>query len=286
MKIAAGIVTYNPNLNLLKKNLSRYIEDVEKVYIFDNASENISEIKKELSRIDKIDIIHFDENRGIAYALNRLMEKAKNEGIMWMLTMDQDSLCDYGIIKSMVPYCQAEHGIVHPYVVEINGTRHHEIRKLENSYVDFCITSASLTNIKAWEIVGGYDEWMFIDVVDFEFCAKLRKHNYKILQLNNVNLYQQVGELREIIIGRRHIYVRNHSSQRKYYFIRNMVYCRYLHPEIFTLKIVLDLLVTIYLKTLLFEKNRIVKIAYMNRGFIDGIIKVKKMQREERKKTR
>jgi len=99
MRIAAGIVTFNPNLNLLKENCGRYIDDVEKLYIFDNASDNIAEIETEFARIKKVDIIRSDKNRGIGFALNRLMEKAKNEGIMWMLTMIKIMMIMINIIK-------------------------------------------------------------------------------------------------------------------------------------------------------------------------------------------
>lgn len=34
---------------------------------------------------------------------------------------------------------------------------------------DECITSGSLTSVEAWQKIGGFDEWLEIDGVDFDF---------------------------------------------------------------------------------------------------------------------
>src|SRR5699024_6976157 len=56
-----------------------------------------------------------------------------------------------------------------------------------------CITSASCTSIKAWEKIGGFDDWLFIDLVDNEFCKRLVASGYKILRLNHLVLDQEFG---------------------------------------------------------------------------------------------
>lgn len=55
-------------------------------------------------------------------------------------------------------------------------------------FIDFCITSASCTNLAVWKEVGGFDERLFIDLVDNEFCKRLIVSGYKILRLNNLVL--------------------------------------------------------------------------------------------------
>lgn len=62
-------------------------------------------------------------------------------------------------------------------------------------YVDFCITSASCTLIEAWEECGKFDEWMFIDLVDNDFCKRIILSGYKILKLNRWVLDQEFGEI-------------------------------------------------------------------------------------------
>lgn len=281
--IAAGIVTCNPDLENLKQNYMKYIDDVEMMYICDNASDNIKQLEYMFDRNKKVTVIKNDNNKGIAYALNRIMKKAKEDGIQWVLTMDQDSLCQEKIVSRLIPYCDNSIGIICPHTIEMGGTRNSLQNDNTIQYVDFCITSASLTNVAAWDVVGGFDEWMFIDIVDFEFCARIKEAGYKILQINNVFLYQRIGQLSEIVVGKRHIYVRNHSPLRKYYFSRNLLYCNYLHPTIFRVGQVINLLATTYIKVLLFEKHKFKKVKAMNQGICDGIKKIIKIKNNKRR---
>lgn len=279
--IAAGIVTYNPDINRLRKNYEQYISDVKWLYVFDNGSSNIDEIQNLFSKEQKVKIIKSEENKGISYALNRIMESAVKDGMKWVLTMDQDSICQNGILSNLTKYCRNDIAIVHPHVIEMGGTRKDYLDRKKIEYIEYCITSASLTNVNAWEQVGGFDEWMFIDIVDYEFCVKVRELGYKIIRVNDVFLYQEIGKLKEIIIGKRHIYVRNHSASRKYYFTRNLIYCRYCHPKTFDLKIVLDFLISTYMKVLLFEKDKIRKIKAMNKGIGDGVKKIRELEKKK-----
>jgi len=277
--IAAGIVTYNPDIEVLKRNYSKYIDEIEILYVYDNASNNIEQIEELFEDINKVKLIKGNDNKGIAYALNHIMKTAKNDGINWVFTMDQDSECQDKIVTSLKPYCRDDIGIIHPYVIEKGGTRTDYLYKNKVEYVDLCITSASLTSVNIWEQVGGFDEWMFIDIVDFEFCSKVREAGYKILQINDVFLFQEVGQLKEVVIGKRHIYVRNHPPFRKYYFARNLIYCSYCHPKSFYHRKVLDMLITMYIKIILFERQKIKKIKAMNRGIQDAKIKIRELKK-------
>ncbi len=272
--IAAGIVTYNPDIEQLRLNYLQYIKNVDRLYVYDNGSDNYLAIEDLFYKEEKAFLIEGRENRGIAYGLNAIMYNAQREGISWVLTMDQDSICQTDILTKLTPYCNDNIGIVHPYTIEKEGTKKYVQKEERIEYIDFCITSASLTNVEAWNNAGGYDEWMFIDIVDFDFCAKLRELGYEIIQVNDAFLLQEVGKLKEINICKRHIYVRNHSAKRKYYFVRNILYCHYKHPHTFSFRIVIDLLLTTYLKVLLFEDCKIDKIQLMNKGFRDAYKKI------------
>ena len=49
--------------------------------------------------------------------------------------------------------------------------------------VDKCITSASLVPVSAWNDVGGFNEELFIDFVDHDFCAKLKEHGLSLIHI-------------------------------------------------------------------------------------------------------
>lgn len=277
--IAAGIVTYNPDIEELQENYMKYIDEVEILYIYDNASDNVEEIEKLFIGKNKVKLVKGHDNKGIAYALNRIMEKAEEDGVQWVLTMDQDSICQDDIINALLPYCDDSTGIVHPYVIEVGGTRKDYLHRDQRENVKFCITSASLTNVNVWKKVGGFDEWMFIDFVDNDFCAKIVEAGYKIVQINNVFLFQKIGQLKEIIVGKRHIYIRNYSASRKYYYSRNILCCNYKHPKTFPFTLMLRLLISTYVKVIFFENAKAEKVKRMNKGIIDGKRRIKELKR-------
>ena len=193
LKIAAGVVLFNPeNIDRLKILLNKLEQQFDKVYIFNNGDDISLSIN-----FNKIHYINKKENMGIAFALNTIMEYAKNDGYSWVVSMDQDSLIPDGLIDGFVSAIKTYEkiGIVCPQVVDKRRI-FSDIKKNKNhEFVDFCITSASCTSIEAWEMCGKYDEWMFIDLVDNDFCKRLTITGYKILQLNEWVLDQEFGKI-------------------------------------------------------------------------------------------
>jgi len=188
--IAAGIVVFNPQKERLEECITQLKKQVEVIYIFDNSVSSNNYFS---------DVTYMTEQRncGIAYALNRIMEQAKNDGYKWVITMDQDSLIPDGMIGGFEK-CIKEHqeiGIVCPQVID---KRRVYLQKKDSDieeFVDFCITSASCTSIEAWERSGKFDEWLFIDLVDNDFCKRLTLSGYKILKLNKWVLDQEFGKI-------------------------------------------------------------------------------------------
>ena len=192
-KIAAGIVLYNPeNMERLEKCLNSISLQIDKIYIYDNSTTKYS-----FDFSEDITYITQNQNMGIAYALNQIMEAASADGYTWVITMDQDSILPPDTIKEY--RLQAEHGeqlgIICPQVID--SRRKYMIPKTEpqKEFVEFCITSASCTSIKVWRKLGGFDERLFIDLVDNDFCKRLICSGYKILKINTLILDQEFGKI-------------------------------------------------------------------------------------------
>lgn len=276
--ICAGVVLYNPEISRLKENIDAYITDVEMVYFFDNASSNICEIETLLLEYgSKVHLIKYSKNMGIAFALNRIMEKAKLDGMQWVLTMDQDSVCQAGMLSEFAKHIFIKDvGIICPFILMRGGTRKDYEGRPLTEYIDQCITSASLTRIEAWEKSGGFDEYLFIDFVDMQINACMKKIGYKILRCNNVFLLQEfASESNEIIIFGHHIYNYNYPEMRLYYRGRNAVYCSYKYDWFFTSKYVNHFFLVTILKIILFQKNKLKKMMAISRGKKDGWKKIR-----------
>ena len=193
MKMAAGVVAYNPDdIRRFYECLDKMLEQVERVYLFDNGS---VDIQRQLPA--KVVYITEYKNLGIAYALNRIMEAAHTDGFDWVITMDQDSIIPDGMVnkykKAIID--NKNLGIVCPQVIDSRRCYMEVKKEPEQEFVNFCITSASCTSVEVWEKIGKFDEWLFIDLVDNEFCKRLTLSGYKILQLNALILNQEFGKI-------------------------------------------------------------------------------------------
>ena len=51
-----------------------------------------------------------------------------------------------------------------------------------------------MVNLSAWRGVGCYDETLFVDWVDNEFCDNLRFHGYRILATHGTSILHEMGE--------------------------------------------------------------------------------------------
>lgn len=191
--IAAGIVLYNPDdYERFKKAFISVVEQFSKIYVFDNS--NIK-VKLPVSS-DKIVYLTEHKNRGIAYALNCIMDAADKDGYKWVVTMDQDSIVPTNMLIEYRKHINdTKVAIICPQVIDKRRIYMKPKAELNNEYVKFCITSGSCTSTKAWRNVGKFDACLFIDLVDNEFCKRIVVSGYKILQLNNVILNQEFGNI-------------------------------------------------------------------------------------------
>lgn len=265
IKVCAGIVTYNPDIARLKENYAHISGQVDFVVICDNGSSNIDDVVAVLTG-EQDTVIRLDENKGIAYALNRLCEYAKDKGYKWILTLDQDSVCPYDMISNLSKHCSDEISVVGPRIL-YKGNEDHSakyIDVIENP--EWVITSGSLTNTSVWYEIGGFDDALFIDKVDTDYGIRANRAGHKIVRDNSIVLEHELGNLDCRSVLGRTIYVTNHSPMRVYYQCRNIYYLSrkigLKHPFIETLKI--------KIKVLLYEKNKAEKLKQARSGISDG----------------
>ena len=213
---------------------------------------------------------------GIAYALNTGIKRAISSGSEWVITMDQDSVMPQNMISSYIDFLNRSDesvGVVSPLINMYEG----ETKNPSNtvSTVSEALTSGSMINCKAYEEVQGFKDEMFIDVVDFEFCWNVRRHGYKVVQLNNVLMQHHLGNTVEYkIFGKHLFYVTNHNKLRQYYMTRNMLYLHKEYPEFRPSKIKAFIMwVNTLFKIIFFEKDKLGKIKAMRLGYVDFLNK-------------
>lgn len=283
--IYAGIITYNPDLERLRQNIKAILPQVEKLIIVDNGS--VSDIQKCVSDMelkncdDKICFILNKRNFGVAYALNQVMKYSYKNGASWVLTLDQDTVVYSDIIKMYNEFLSktTDNSIASLTCLRLdvnyleNGQQDIAAKydKIPYSFVDNCITSGNLLSVKAWYNVKGFENKLFIDMVDDEFCYRLRANGYRIVRLNQYGYLHERGHniLTVNFFGKKkHIFA--YDKKRKYYTARNIIYmCKKYHFRIYNKYCVY--LLKLIIGTLYYEKNKTESMMAYFRGMIDGI---------------
>lgn len=280
-KVAAIIISYNPDNNLLD-SVNLLINQVDKIIIVDNGSE--SQKKKNINLIKdidnkKIEVIFNEENLGIATALNIGVKEALNQGYNWILTMDQDSKASSNMVEKMLEVYntidESERKEILSIFPNFVDERIQSIEENSNmnsyEYVDADITSGNLLRAEVFDKVGFFDDSLFIDLVDTDFCMRLNEKNIKMIKVRDAILYHSLGESQSVksIFGK--FNTSNHSALRRYYMTRNRFYTweKYKDLNSFTLNRDKKLFKKEFIKIILGEKDKINKIKMVFKGYKD-----------------
>lgn len=268
--IAAVIVLYYPEIECLKKNIAAVMPQVDYVILVNNSPEIlVDNIMKEYNK-DKYSIILNSKNLGIAKAINQGILLANKKGCKWLLTLDQDSICPSDLISVYKKYIEIEKVAIVCCAINYNDLEIENADGVKFEYVKDCITSAALINVSISIALGGMDEKMFIDQVDFEFCYRIKQQGYKIVKTNEVILKHNLGNLHLVRIGNIVIHVGNHSSFRKYYMARNLIYMARKHPKMHPRCYYVYRICALIAKTFLFEEQKKEKIVAILEGIKAG----------------
>ena len=267
MKLSGVVVLYNPsNENL--DNINNYIDSLDKLYVVDNSDDDIMRIES----TDKIDYIKIGDNQGIAHALNVSAKKAIEDGYDYLLTMDQDSKVTSDIVDKMKEYLinnsDDKIGLVSPYQ-DIDSKD--DIKNGDVEDMIEVMTSGNIINLKAYQDIDGFKDWLFIDCVDTDYCMNLHKHGYKVLRLNNIVMEHELGNLVVHKLFGKEYPCYNHNPIRRYYIVRNNLYINQMYSDIYPdyCKRLLRIQKGQVKRILAFENNKFNKLRMMYKGYKD-----------------
>ncbi|MFV0170306.1 glycosyltransferase [Empedobacter falsenii] len=275
MKLAGVVIVYHPNFDEAAQNIKNYIEDLDLLIIWDNTpSVNQKEQFYSLLSTYSHKILYLSEqdNKGIAYALNRAFETAQGKGFNYILTMDQDSIWKKfkGYKEGVSNHLENDIAIYAPLIISLSNNM---VIRCNNT--NFVITSGSIYNITLFNKIGHFREEYLIDEVDNEYCIKAVKKGYKIKLLTNSFLYQTFGSP-ESSKGLAK-YTAHYSAFRTYHQIRNRMWVWREYSDQLSYKYILRTLLLSGLRRLLlivlYEKQKKQKLLALVNGFKDGFFK-------------
>lgn len=287
MKICAVVVSFNPDLNIFSENISAILSQVDKVIIVDNSDckKNQIAIKNYFDNIPDVFLMQFGENLGIAYAQNVGFLQAIKFGMKYVVTFDQDSSVESGLINSLYEEYQkvsADTSIkiacIGPSVInERNNLKYEKYFKNSVKVTDTIysvrsiISSGTLYDINVFSQLGlNKSEW-FIDSIDIEWCYRARYLGHHVLMTTRVAMKHNLGSKdinlpfgKSINIG---------SPFRLYYVYRNWILS--LREPQFCWRYKLKLIMMMPIKFFIFSSipPRKSRVNFMLRGIKDGLLK-------------
>ncbi len=229
MAVAACITVHNPDVARLGSVVDALRDSVEAVVLFDNGGAEAFLMARGLNQCDGFQVIGSGENVGLSWALNCCCAKAAEMGMGRVLLMDQDSIPGPHMVEELTRGFNGRGNvaIVCPRIVKEGEDAAIADSKVDSSEEDVprAITSGSLLSLDAWESVGGFDEDLFVDWVDYDFSASLRDAGYRLVRENGVFLEHQLGNASPVtlpvpVVGRDGVRLlrmlrTNHSEARR-----------------------------------------------------------------------
>ena len=217
-KVAAVVTLYNPDSSVVE-HISSYAPYVDRLYIVDN-SENIHDVLSHLTQqLPHTVLLHQGANIGMAKALNTALYRAREDGYEWLITFDQDTFFD----ASDIPLFLSTLFSADTTHVAIVSPLHNKKFICPNAVpplipAESVMTSANAVHIQKALSVGGFNEKLFIDEVDHDFCFRLAQHRYKILLHRSVAVNHTLGTKKNAVTL--------YPPERLYYMLRNYLYLR------------------------------------------------------------
>jgi rhamnosyltransferase len=236
VRVVAIVSTFNPPADLPRR-IAEVAQQVDTVVVVDDgsSSNDSAQVLNQVRNAGGV-VIVLPENSGIAAALNRGIGFATRELTPdWFITLDQDSeMCDGYVSSALASATQASAAGINLAFVCAESINSEKVPTLDPSaaYPEAFdpLQSGCMIPAETFRKVGSFDEELFIDTVDTDFTARVRRQGMKTIMGRGCNLAHTVGEARPMTILGWHVtlrgrknYVHYHAPFRVYYITRNSV---------------------------------------------------------------
>lgn len=290
LDVFAVVVTYQPDLDVLRQVLDSVKPQVGGVLLFDNAS-NSAAFPAFLAEVESEEVVvaRSPTNVGLGAAMNRAAEHARAAGFAYLLLLDQDSLLDLRMVSTLKAACEdlartepvgavgpqfsdRRNGHVAPFI-KIGFPLNRKLFGAPGQRIDcdFLISSGSLLPLDALAEIGGMDERLFIDNVDMEWCFRARHRGFRLFGICNARMRHSIGDtVRAAWLKSGGVMI--HKPIRLYYIMRNRVllYGRKETPAVWIAQDI-PRLVLKFVGTALFVAPRLQYLRMMLRGLGDAL---------------
>lgn len=224
--LAAIIPTYHPDEGF-EQRLRRIRPQVDRLYLVDDGSpaDVRTWLREIAAHLDTV-LLEQPANLGVAAAFNRGCAAAQQAGCRLALLLDQDSIVGPDLVERMRAICprleEIDAAVLAANYTDATGRTVYRVPGSETiGPVTIAISSGSLVSLPIWQAVSGFDESLFIDEVDHDYCLRVQRHGHRVLATREPLMRHEVGSQRRYLIPGRGFSMSHHSPLRRYYMTRN-----------------------------------------------------------------
>lgn len=239
------IICFHPETALLAQLVSKLSPQVTTLLILNNGGMSPALIN-EISVCKNLVIHDFGENYGIAAALNKGFSSAVSDGANFVVTFDQDSCPEMNHVACLVTHWfdlmlqtngLRKTGAIGPSFYDARRDyfeypfyRANGLKVIKNYasdghsvvQADALITSGMLVPTEIWRDACRFDENLFIDFVDTEWCFRAGSLGYVHYGCFDVKMKHELSEASPVnFFG---LMLLKYSPIRRYYHFRNCLY--------------------------------------------------------------
>jgi len=233
-------VTYEPDVPHLRQVVAALAPQVSRVLLLDNSDSE--QAKKQVRSLGEpnLNAEYFDMegNRGLGSAYNSGLIRARQLRADYVLLMDQDSLAAPDLVAELLcGFAAADNSVVTlgpTYTDQLSNRQSVVLRSdrlrlrrvtgeqnLALRATEMLISSGSLIPLVAFDILGEFDETLFIDHIDTDWALRVHAAGRVMLVATAATMQHQLGDrVQRIWLGRWHS-LPVHNPERLYYIVRN-----------------------------------------------------------------
>ncbi|KVA72894.1 rhamnosyltransferase [Burkholderia ubonensis] len=285
--LGALVILYHPtDAQLASLDALRRASDA--LLVVDNSPQPDARAREACAR-DGIALLHHGNRGGIAGAFNAGLAALFRERVDAVALFDQDSTAPDAYFPAMRDVCAGlapRAFLAGPRIFDENArsflpelsTNGITLRRLNiepgaaMQRCAFLISSGCVVSRDAYDTLGPFDETLFIDHVDTEYCFRALARNVPLYVVPSLVLTHRIGAKRRHALGPFAMTSMNHPWQRRYYSARNAVQLGIQYGLRFPVAIVPNLL-TLWqiVQIALVERDKRAKLGGIALGIADGL---------------
>jgi rhamnosyltransferase len=240
--VVVGVVTYEPDLEALSRLLAEISGAGAHRYVVDNGSSNGSELESLCAEFDQVTLLRQTENKGLASAINIVIQAAVTAEADYVMLVDQDSklsgnyiptlLSRFRELRNTMPRLGALGGEIHDLhtgkslVFRGFGRLRNPASNADQPDLrqgNFLISSGTLMAMDCLQDVGFMRDQLFIDSIDLDWCFRATHQGWQLFQSSRATVFQRIGNNVIQILGwRSNLHV--HAPPRYFTMTRNRLF--------------------------------------------------------------